>query len=490
VVVSPYTYAVYDKIGFSSLVTGKRKNALLVGVLGVFYGVMSAFCTLLPPFTMPKRPQLDPPMYELCNGGTTLCCYVNGQRKKFGHISKQSTWEKYRDFVSAYLKHQLAPPESLTGGDFATGGALNPPHRLPAKSVTDIMSTAPVPAYKIKDLIAVFLEYVEKEYQKSQYELYRYSCKWLLDCGYGDVPVDEFTPKKFLELRQYMIDSKRLCREQINARTIRIVAMFRWGLIQEFVKKGDVYTALKAVGTLPKGKRGTFDHPEPVPVPLNVIEKTLPGLPPTLRAMVIIQFLLGLRPNEICGMRVGDIDKSRESRQGLWYFQPGSYKTGKWVGKIEFSLGKPEQELLQPYLEGKKVEEAVFSPRTAMAERNAVKRAERKTKIPPSQRKRDKERAKKPKKIAEFYTSASYRQAIEYGIKVVNQSLPDGEKIPKWAPYRLRNTAETEIELQYDIDKASALLGHRSVSMTQRYSDAQRLIRDKLAIERKNPFAE
>lgn len=89
--------------------------------------------------------------------------------------------------------------------------------------------------------------------------------------------------------------------------------------------------------------------------------------------MVQIQRLTGMRPSEVYHMRVGDIDKTRGN--GLWYYLPGSHKTEKYIGKKVIPLGKPEQELLAPYLEGKEQTAIVFSPRTAQAERSLEKRA-------------------------------------------------------------------------------------------------------------------
>jgi integrase len=110
--------------------------------------------------------------------------------------------------------------------------------------------------------------------------------------------------------------------------------------------------------------------------------------------MIIVQRLTGCRPSEVFNMRVGEIDRTRGN--GLWYYTPKSHKTKKYIGKKEIPLGKPEQDLIAPYLVGKKPDAAVFSPRTAQEERNAEKRANRKTKIPPSQMARDKARATKP----------------------------------------------------------------------------------------------
>jgi integrase len=202
--------------------------------------------------------------------------------------------------------------------------------------------------------------------------------------------------------------------------------------------------------------------------------------------MVQLQWLLGMRPNEIFKMRVGDIDRTRGN--GLWYYVPGSYKTSQFVGKIVFPLGKPEQELIAPYLVGKTSEAAVFSPRTAMAERNAERRANRKTKMSPSHVAKAEARAAKPLRYNEFYNRDSYRNAIEHAITKGNKVLPDDEKIPHWYPYLLRNSGVTAIELEHGLDKAQAQAGHTTADMTKRYSAAQLRQREDLARNRRNPF--
>lgn len=95
----------------------------------------------------------------------------------------------------------------------------------------------------------------------------------------------------------------------------------------------------------------------------------------------------------------------------------------------------------------------------------------------------------KPRKYSEFYKKDSYRQAVEYAIEKGNNVLPEGEKIPYWTPYRLRNSAATVIEEEHGLDKAQAQLAHKSADMTRRYSKAQLRMREKLARSRKNPFA-
>jgi len=182
-------------------------------------------------------------------------------------------------------------------------------------------------------------------------------------------------------------------------------------------------------------------------------------------------------------MRVGDIDTTRGN--GLWYYVSGVYKTSAFVGKIVFPLGKPEQELIAQYLVGKESDAAVFSPRTAMAERSAERSANRKTKMSPSHIAKTKERAAKPSCYAKFYNRNSYRQAIEHAIAKGRKA---GQEIPKWTPYLLRNSAATAIESEIGLDEAQSQLGHKTADMTRRYSKAQLRIREALAHNRQNPF--
>ena len=255
--------------------------------------------------------------------------------------------------------------------------------------------------------------------------------------------------------------------------------MFAWGVENDSVPE-PIWRALKTVRALPKGCPGTFDHPEREGVPEWVIAATLPFLAPVVAAMVMVQYLTGTRPSEVFNMRVGDIDRSRGN--GLWYYVPRHHKTEQHIGKKPIPLGKPEQDLIAPYLIGKRADESVFSPRKAMEQRNALKRANRKTSITPSQAARDKARAEKSaSRVGDFYDENSYRKAIEYAIKKGNKVLPEGEKIPHWYPYLLRNSAATAIELEHGLDEAQAQLGHTSANMTKRYSGAQLRHREKLA---------
>jgi len=338
----------------------------------------------------------------------------------------------------------------------------------------------------VRELTAAFLEYARANADPISYGHSRIVVLDFLDKLYGDnTPVDSFKPSCLTLVRREMIQSGRFCRRTINDHTFRIISIFAWGVKHDLVQE-TTWRALKAVKSLRRGEEGTFDNEEREPVLDDVVRRTLPFMPPPLRAMIQLQRILGMRPNEIFKMRVGDIDTTRGN--GLWYYVPGSYKTSRFVGKIVFPLGKPEQELIAPHLEGKASEVAVFSPRSAMQERSAERRANRKTKIAPSQAARDEARKTKPSPYSEFYNRDSYRNAVKFAIAKGNKVLPEGEKIPHWFPYQLRHAAATEVELAHSDTEAQALLGHRTVNMTRHYSKAQLRQREELARNRQNPF--
>jgi integrase len=304
---------------------------------------------------------------------------------------------------------------------------------------------------------------------------------------YEDIAVDEFSPKKLKTCRCQMVRAGSLCRGQINKMTRRIVRLFKWGGSEELVR-GTLWKELESVDPLRKGEEGTKDHPPRQAVPDEVVAMTLPFMSPTVAAMTQVQGLPGMRSCEVYRMRVGEIDQSREAEKGLWYYTPESHKTEKYIGKKEIALGKPEQELIAPYLIGKQPEEAVFSPRTAMEEHHAERRASRTSKVTPSQQERNRQRAEKTtEQVGDFYDANSYRKAIAYAIKKGNKA---GVEIPHWTPYQLRHNGGTYTEKTYGLDAAQAQLGHTSANMTKRYAHGRLAITEKLAQKRVNRFAQ
>ena len=340
----------------------------------------------------------------------------------------------------------------------------------------------------ISELAVAFLDHINTSLKPTSYNHYRTIVgDFLLKLYGGDIPVDDFKPSSLKLVRSEMIQSRRFCRRLINVYTRHIISIFTWGVEEELVQPNTVL-ALKAVKLLAMGHAGTFDNAEREPVTDELIRRTLPFMPVTLAAMVKLQRLTGCRPSEIFNMRVGEIDRTTDPN--LWLYQRPQHKTeNKTKRKKVIPLGKIEQELISPYLVGKKPEQAVFSPRTAQEERNAEKRAIRKTKVTPSQAVRDAARtATNFSRYREFYDKNSYRQAVEYAIIKANKNLPEGEQIPHWTPYQIRHTAATAMELEAGLDEAQALLDHSSADTTKRYTHGRLEKLKELARNRQNPF--
>jgi integrase len=248
--------------------------------------------------------------------------------------------------------------------------------------------------------------------------------------------------------------------------------MFRWGVLQELVSPITA-DALKFVPPLREGRTEAPESTLRTDVPDVVVDATLPHLVPTVAVMGQVQRLATMRPNEVCRMRVGDIDMKR--KDGIWLYKPPKHK-GSWRGyKKIVPLGKPEQALILPYLEGKSPESAVFSPKTAMVEKWAKDAKRRKTKISPSQALQMGQRKSNPRKEArEHYDSQSYDRSIKQAIEIANRTLPKGQQIPHWTPYQLRHAGITELIAEHDGDRdiARAVAGQKSISVTQGYNHA------------------
>jgi len=409
-------------------------------------------------------PKLKNKLPKLTKDGNYACVYYNRKRYRLGIWGSAEAKTAYARFIA---KLQSDPVTFETEQRISRGDVL------------------------IAELAAEHFKHIQGRMHPAHINHFKVTIGYL-DI-YGDIAVNEFSPKKLKAVRNQMIKAGTLCRNVINDFIRRIICIFAWGVEEELVQP-HIVTALREVKALRKGEKGTFDHPPRKAVPDDVIRRTLPFMSPTVRTMVMIQRLTGMRPTEICKMTVGDIDQTRGN--GLWHYtlkaqetEQCAHKTEEHIGEKIIPLGVPEQVLLAPYLVGKKPTDAVFSPRTAMAEHYAERRASRKSKITPSQAARDKVRAEKPdKRYGEFYDQSSYRGAVLNAIDKGNKELPDDQKIPHWTPYQIRHSAGTAAEKEGGLDKAQALLAHRSANVTKRYAHGQLAIAEEMARKRENPF--
>src|SRR4029077_10445827 len=139
-------------------------------------------------------------------------------------------------------------------------------------------------------------------------------------------------------------------------------------------------------------RRGRADvrESEPVkPVPDAFVDAIKPHVSRQVWAMVELQRLTGMRPGEVCMMRSCDLDTSGR----VWAYTPESHKTEHHGRERRIYLGPKAQEALRPWLRPE-LTAYLFSPTEAEAERRAVQREDRETRVQPSQRNR---RRRKPR---------------------------------------------------------------------------------------------
>jgi integrase len=280
---------------------------------------------------------------------------------------------------------------------------------------------------------------------------------------YGTAAAADFGPKALKTVRDRMIADK-LCRRTINQRVGVIKRAFAWAVAEELIPPS-VHHGLTVVKGLRRGKSAAREGDSVKPVPAHVVEAAMKFLPPTVRAMVKLHDLTGMRSGEMVIMRTCDIEIAGDGKP--WLYRPAQHKTMNHGHQRVVAIGPKAQEVLQPFLKAD-VQAYVFSPVEAQAERAAAKRAARKNKVQPSQLCRKKARPRKHPGLR--YSTASYRRTLNYATEqAIKCGLLPAEVC--WHPHQLRHNCATRIRKQYGLDAVRAMLGHRTVSQSAEYAE-------------------
>jgi len=207
---------------------------------------------------------------------------------------------------------------------------------------------------------------------------------------FGHLPVTEFGPKCLRAVRSLTVDGYLhpdyglrgdLSRGVVNQRVGRIVRVFKWGVSEELVP-ATVHRALTTVTGLKAGRTEARETEPVEPVAWEIVEKTLPKLNPVVRAMVLLQWHTGMRPGEVCSIRADEIDRTA----AVWIYRPTYHKLAYRGKPRVIAIGKQGQDALAPFMDRPGY---LFSPVLAVELMQAEKRANRKSKVQPSQRSRN-----------------------------------------------------------------------------------------------------
>jgi integrase len=286
---------------------------------------------------------------------------------------------------------------------------------------------------------------------------------------YGELPAAEFGPLKLKAFRQSLIDDG-LSRNYVNRSTNRVRHVFKWAVGSELVPVR-IVEELRCVAGLRYG-RSDAQETDPVrPVPDAYVDAVLPHVARQVAAMIELQRVSGMRSGEVCRMRTRDINTAGD----VWTYSPERHKT-QYRGHVRtVYLGPKAQEILRPWLRTN-LEQHLFEPREAEAERRAHQHATRKTPLSCGNRPGSNV-VKRPRKSAgEAYTTASYLRAVKYGIDKCNRARAKQElpEIPSWHPHQLRHNAATFFRREHGLETARVLLGHKHAAITETYAEADR----------------
>lgn len=161
---------------------------------------------------------------------------------------------------------------------------------------------------------------------------------------YGETPAANFGPVALKVVREKMIQDG-LCRNTVNQRIGCVKRCFKWAVGEELIPSS-VFHGLQAVDGLRRG-RSAARETEPVkPVPDAHVDAVLPFLPPTVRAMVAVQRLTGMRSGEVCILRTRDLDRTGP----VWLYRPATHKTAHHGHQRVVQVGPQAQAALAPLI--------------------------------------------------------------------------------------------------------------------------------------------
>lgn len=302
----------------------------------------------------------------------------------------------------------------------------------------------------------------------------------------GRIPIEQCTPLWLRELRTFIAAATRdttvkparsITRGTLNEYVAIVLRMFRFGASFEFCEPS-LWYSLKALEPLKKGRppdpnARPLPEGKPVdPVLRSWIQRTRRHLGRTVRIMLDVQLLTGMRPNELCWLRPCDLSATRAAGVTLYRVPAEANKTDHEEDAAPRTvwIGPRAMRLLSMLPEPSHARAFYFSPVAAATEFYAARSAARRVPMydshePDLRRSRKRAAGRPPRLDREQYSPDSYRRAITRGCQRASTKASPIH----FSPYQLRHNCATTIANREQIQVAQVMLGHRSISTTVRY---------------------
>lgn len=381
------------------------------------------------------------PGYRLHKPSGQAVVRLNGRDFYLGAHGTPDSKSKYQRLIAEYLAHGKLHPAAVRA-PAAAGDA-----RRDDLTINEIFV-----AYWKQHVVTYYIKDGEATSEQKNIKL---AMRPLLEL-YGTTRGEDFGPVALTTCRQKMIDLGH-ARKRINKNVDRIRRMFKWAGETELASPM-IYQRLRCVSGLRLGRSAAKETADVAPVPGAQVEEVLKIADPEIAAMIRLQLLTGMRPQEVTLMRTVDIDMSDDS---VWWYRPARHKTQHHGRERRVPLGPKARALLRPWLRTSG-DEFLFSPRRVMDRRNRERREARKSPMTPSQAARTR-KTNPRKRPGVHYTTGSYARAIA--------DLCVRADVTRWGPGRLRHNAATELRKRFDLDAARVVLGQNSLTVAEIYAE-------------------
>ena len=303
----------------------------------------------------------------------------------------------------------------------------------------------------VRDALVFYTDYFRRPdgSRSSSLGIFKLACDPLVR-HYGSTLASDFGPLSLRTLREIWID-RGLTRKTVNEYCSAIKQMFKWAASHEKVDIS-IYHALATVDNLKAGRSKAKDSEPVKPVPESHIYAVEPYVSSQVWALVQLQLLTGTRAGELLKLRSCDIDVTGK----VWSSKLREHKTSYRGKSRTIYFGPKAQDILKGFMASKGIQDYLFSPKDAEAERHAKAESHRR----PGQKKSP---VKTKRTLRDHYTTDSYRRAITRACEKAG--------VPAWTPHRLRHNAATFIRKEYGLEVAQIILGHSKADITQLYAE-------------------
>lgn len=362
----------------------------------------------------PRAEQPPPPRADVHHGKP---CYVTRWRSIDGRQHTQRFYVENatamaREF-KAWLKIWKADPR------------VREPHRPDGLTV--------------KQMTEVYVKWA-KQSGVSVSHLYKVTRAIDLLCElYGERPADSVSAPDLAAWREWLVRDDR-SRATINAYLGCAKACYQWAIERGLVK-AEVANEVQAVAWLSRGRTKAKESKKIESVSLDIVKKTVKVLQPHVASMVWVQWYTGMRPDEVCGLRATDIDRTGT----VWFYRPPHHKTAHLGAVREVGIGPKARAILAPLMMRLGY---LFRPSEGEKAHHYTHKR---------------------------YVVSAYRRAITRACEKAG--------VPKWSPNMLRHAFATRVKQSHGVDASRAAMGHTTADTTTLYLDRDRELAAKVAEE-------